>query len=147
MNQVIARALNDPAFIPTFISIISMFIGFIAGICMLYATHRYGAAIHTLLDPPDGEGPGRHGRPLHANLHIYKCLGLFGLNLLAWSCFWYLIIGRCWYRKNGRRKTIRLKRELVPKRWRYAILIPGYVTSVAGAAFLIFGNIMLKLQA
>lgn len=145
MNQVINRALNDPAFVPAFISIISMFLGFIAGVCMLYATHRYGAAIHTLLDPPDGEGPGRHGRPLHADLHIYKCLGLFGLNLLAWNCFWYLIIGRCWHRENGRRKTIKLNLGTIPKRWKYSILIPGYTAAVSCAGFFIAGTAMMNV--
>lgn len=147
MDQVIARALSDPAFVPTFISLISLLVGVIAGVCMLYTAHRYGAAIHTLLDPPDGEGPGKHGRPLHVDLHIMKCLGLFGLLWLAANCGFYLTLGKCFTKgENGRRKTIKLDLQRVPKSWKYAIMIPTSIYLISGITFLVSGLITMKMQ-
>lgn len=140
-----SRALNDPAFLPTFIGIVSNIIGLIAAAFLLYAAKRYGNAIHWILDPPDGEGPGKHGRPLHMNLYILECLGLFGLLYLGWQCVGYLTIGRCWYRENGRRKTIRLRRELVPTRWKIAILVPGYIAIVMCVIFCVSGALITEI--
>lgn len=128
-------------------SVASLLIELIAGTCMLYAAHRHGATIHTLLDPPDGEGPGKYGRPLHLDLHIMKCLGLFGLLWLAANCGFYLTLGKCFTKgENGRRKTIKLDLQRVPKRWKHAIMIPTYVFLISGFTFLVSGLITMKMQ-